>query len=261
MSAGPEHDQLPQPDRPGLRAAWLGSRRVAVTAGIVTVGMLAGAGVAVAATSSSSPTPAPSPSASPRSASPGPAAPRSASPGPAAPRSASPGPAAPRSASPGPAAPRSASPGPAAPPKAGPWRMMRPGGMLPFGPAGFGPGMLGGLFGAVHGSAVVPKPGGGYQTVAFQNGKVTAVSAASVTLHSADGYSCTYQVTSATMVNAQRDGIGSIKDGNQVIVVATVSGSTATAVRLIDATLLQQGFHRFFGAPPGTGFKTAVPSS
>ena len=143
------------------------------------------------------------------------------------------------------------------PPKGGPWHIhgMAPG--LPFGPA-FGPGMLGGLFGAVHGTAVVPKPGGGYQTVAFQNGKVTAVSGTSITLHSADGYSHTYLVTSSTLVNAQRDGIGSIKDGNQVIVTATVSGSTATAIRIVDVSLLQQGFHRFFGAP-GASFKVAVP--
>jgi hypothetical protein len=55
------------------------------------------------------------------------------------------------------------------------------------------------------------------------------------------------------MVNAQRDGISSIKDGNQVMVDATVSGSTATAARIIDVSMLQQGFHRFFGAAPGGG--------
>ena len=211
MSAGPEHEQHPQPGKTGLRTAWLGSRRVAVLAGVVAVGVLAGAGVAFAATSSPSPTPTPS---------------------------------------------ASAPPGHAMPPKGGPWRGLH-GAVprLPFGPA-FGPGMLGGLFGAVHGSAVVPKPGGGYQTVAFQNGKVTAVSSASITLHSADGYSHTYQVTSSTMVNAQRDGIGSIKDGNQVVVTATVSGGTSSATRIIDVSLLQQGLHRFFGAPGG-GFSRA----
>lgn len=131
-----------------------------------------------------------------------------------------------------------------------------------FGPA-FGPGMLGGgLFGAVHGTAVVPKSGGGYQTVAFQNGKVTAVSSTSITLRSADGYSHTYPVTSSTIVNAQRDGIGSIKAGNQVVLIATVNGSTTTVIRIIDVTQLQQGFHRFFGAPPGANAKPpAVPSS
>ena len=66
--------------------------------------------------------------------------------------------------------------------------------------------MFGGLFGAVHGTAVVPKPGGGYRTIAFQNGKVTAVSSTSITLHGADGYSHSYRVTSSTLVNAQRDG-------------------------------------------------------
>ena len=211
MSAGPEHEQHPQPGKTGLRTAWLGSRRVAVLAGVVAVGVLAGAGVAFAATSSPSPTPTPS---------------------------------------------ASAPPGHAMPPKGGPWRGLH-GAVprLPFGPA-FGPGMLGGLFGAVHGSAVVPKPGGGYQTVAFQNGKVTAVSSASITLHSADGYSHTYQVTSSTMVNAQRDGIGSIKDGNQVVVTATVSGGTSSATRILDVSQLQQGLHRFFGAPGG-GFSRA----
>jgi hypothetical protein len=219
MSAGPEHDQPTQPGKTGLRAAWLGSRRVAVLAGVVAVGVLAGAGVAVAATSSSSPTPTPAAS---------------------------------------PTAPSARPPLHALPPKGAPWRIH---GAFPFGPAFAGPGLLGGgLFGAVHGTVVVPKSGGGYQTVAFQTGKVTAVSSTSITLRSADGYSHTYQVTSSTMVNAQRDGIGSIKNGNQVVVDATVSGSTATAIRIIDMTLLQQGLHGFFGAAPGANVKPAVPA-
>ena len=216
MTAGPEHDHDAQPGKPSLRTALQGSRRFAIMAGVVTLGVLAGAGVAVAATSSSG---------------------QPASPG--------------ASASPSP----SPSVRPHFPPK-GPWHMRAPGG----GPFDFGgPGALGGLFGAVHGSAVVPKPGGGYQTVAFQNGKVTAVSSTSITLHSADGYSHSYRVTSSTLVNAQRDGIGSIKAGNQVIVTATVSGSTATATRIIDVSLLQQAFHRFFGGAHAPDFKVATP--
>ena len=128
------------------------------------------------------------------------------------------------------------------------------------GPIAFGPDALGGLFGAVHGTAVVPKPGGGYRTVEFQNGKVTAVSSTSITLHSADGYSHSYQVSSSTLVNAQRDGIGSIKAGHQVIVTATVSGSTATATRIIDVSLLQQDLHRFFGGANGPHFNVGAPS-
>ena len=216
MTAGPEHDHDAQPGKTGLRAAWQGSRRFAVMAVVITVGVLAGAGVAVAATSSSGQPPALGASASP---------------------------------SPSPSA------RPHFPPK-GSWRMMPPGG----GPFAFGgPGALGGLFGAVHGTVVVPKSGGGYQTVAFQNGKVTAVSSTSITLHSADGYNRTYQVTSSTLVNAQRDGIGSIKTGNQVVVTATVSGSTATATRVIDVSLIQQGIQRFFGGARGANFKMVTP--
>ena len=218
MTAGPEYDHDAQPGKTGLRAAWQGSRRFAVMAVVITLGVLAGAGVAVAATSSSG-----QPTALGASASPSP--------------------------SPSPAA------RPHFPPK-GSWRMMPPGG----GPFAFaGPGVLGGLLGAVHGTAVVPKPGGGYQTVAFQNGKVTAVSSTSITLHSADGYNRTYQVTSSTLVNAQRDGIGSIKTGNQVVVTATVSGSTASANRINDVSMIQQGLHRFFGGARGANFKMVTP--
>jgi hypothetical protein len=223
MPAGPEHDHHTPPDKPGLRAAWLGSRRVAVLAGVIVVGVLAGAGVAVAATSS--PSPAPTPTASP--------------------------------------------PAPSAPSARPPLRWLLPNGRarhihgaLPFGPAFAGPGPLGGgLFGAVHGTVVVPKSGGGYQTIAFQNGKVTAVSGTSITLRSADGYSHTYQVTSSTMVNAQRDGIGSIKNGSQVMVDATVSGSHTTAVRIVDLSLLQQRLRHFFGGAPGAKVKVPVPNS
>jgi hypothetical protein len=218
MTAGPEHEHDAQPGKTGLQGAWQGSRRFAVMAGVVTLGVLAGAGVAVAATSSSGQPAAPGASASPSPSS-------------------------------------SPSVRPHFPPK-GPWRILPAGG----GPFSFGgPGALGGLFGAVHGTVVVPKSGGGYQTIAFQNGKVTAVSSTSITLHSADGYSRTYQVTSATLVNAQRDGIGSIKAGNQVVVTATVSGSTATATRIIDVSLIQRGLHRFFGAAHGGGLKMATP--
>jgi hypothetical protein len=85
------------------------------------------------------------------------------------------------------------------------------------------------------------------------------VSGTSITLRSADGYSRTYPVTSSTNVNAQRNGLGSIKVGNQVVVTATVSGSTTTVIRIIDVTQLQQGFHRFFGPAPSASFKAAVP--
>ena len=112
------------------------------------------------------------------------------------------------------------------------------------GPAGIIGGAIGGpgLFGVVHGQVVVQKPGGGYQTVDIQQGAVTAVSSTSITLKSADGFTKTYTVTSSTLVNAQRGGIGSIKVGNKAVVSATQRGAVANASRITDLTLLQQAW-------------------
>lgn len=125
-------------------------------------------------------------------------------------------------------------------------------------PGGFGFG-FGGPFGAVHGQFVVPKSGGGYQTIDTQRGSVTAVSATSITVKSADGFVKTYQVVSSTNVDAQRDGISTVKTGHQVAVTATVSGSTATALSILDFNLLPAmhggpGWnHPAPSAPPTTG--------
>jgi len=113
---------------------------------------------------------------------------------------------------------------------------------------GVGSGLGGGMFGVLHGQFVVAKPGGGDQTVDVQNGQVTAVNSTSITLKSSDGFTKTYVVASSTLVDAQRDGIGSVKVGNQASVQATVSGSTATAVSIMDRTLVQQTW-------PGSGFR------
>jgi len=120
---------------------------------------------------------------------------------------------------------------------------------------GFG---FGGLFGAVHGQFVVPKSGGGFQTVDTQRGSVTAVSATSITVKSADGFIKTYQVMSSTNVDAQRNGIGSVKTGHQVVVMATDSGGTATAVSILDFSLLPAMHgpswnHPAPSTPPATG--------
>ncbi|HUA31935.1 MAG TPA: hypothetical protein VMC03_23850 [Streptosporangiaceae bacterium] len=130
----------------------------------------------------------------------------------------------------------------------------------PNGPGGHGfrrfgaVGGFGGLYGALHGQLVVTKPGGGYETVDVQSGQVTAVSTTSITLKSADGYTKSYTVAASTNVDAQRDGIGSVKVGNQVTLLATVSGGTATATGITDLTLLPQGH-------PGFGFGRTKPGS
>lgn len=99
----------------------------------------------------------------------------------------------------------------------------------------------------MHGQFVVPAAGGGYQTEAFQMGKVTAVSGASLTVRSADGYTRTYRVTTAARVIPGR-GIASVKAGDQVRVITTVRGSMATVTGVIDLSRL-----RGKGFMPGRG--------
>lgn len=93
--------------------------------------------------------------------------------------------------------------------------------------------------GALHGEFVVPKDGGGYQTVATQRGEVTAVSKDSITVKSEDGYSRTYSLTEDTLVNAARDGIDDVKVGNTVQVTAVVADGKATASSVNDGTVRQ----------------------
>ncbi|HUC24702.1 MAG TPA: hypothetical protein VMA73_18485 [Streptosporangiaceae bacterium] len=109
-----------------------------------------------------------------------------------------------------------------------------------------GSGRMGGPVPILHGQAVLSKPGGGYQTVDYQRGTVTAVSAGSITLKSTDGFTQSYGITGTTIVGAHRDGISSVKAGNMASVIATVSGKTVTATRIIDWTLLQHS-HMPFG--------------
>jgi hypothetical protein len=104
------------------------------------------------------------------------------------------------------------------------------------GKGGFGPRGEFGIGGALHGEFVVPKDGGGYQTVATQRGSVTAVSKDSITVKSDDGYSRTYKVAAETLVNAARDGISSIKTGSTVNVSAVVADNTATATSINDGS-------------------------
>jgi hypothetical protein len=114
-----------------------------------------------------------------------------------------------------------------------------------------------GRAGVLHGTVVRPKPGGGTVTVEIQNGAVTAVSQSSITLKSEDGFTRTYGVTSSTIVAARRDGIGSVKVGDQVWVTATASGGTVTAIRIGDLSQLRFGP----GDRPGPAGQRLVPPS
>lgn len=121
------------------------------------------------------------------------------------------------------------------------------------GRGGFGGG-FGVAAGALHGVFVVPGSSGGYQTEDTQRGSVTAVSGSSITVKSADGFTKTYKVTTSTQVDEQSDGIGSVKVGHQVSVLATVSGAAATATSIQDLSLSQAG-----GFPPGGNSSGSTP--
>ena len=137
--------------------------------------------------------------------------------------------------------PNTTAPGQVAPdPNGGPRKHFGHGG--PFGPFG---GKMFGLFGgfgrggALHGEFTVKKPdGSGYQTVASQTGQVTAVSPTSITVKSEDGFSKTYSVDENTVVNAGRDGIGSVKNGDTVNVAGVIDGGNAKAAAVMDSTTL-----------------------
>jgi hypothetical protein len=131
----------------------------------------------------------------------------------------------------------------------------------PMGRPGFGPfrgldGLgLGGLAGGgvLHGTVTI-RSGSGYKTLDIRTGTVTQVSSTSITVQSSDQTSETYGVTSSTIVNSQAAGIGSVTKGDQVSVVATVSGSTATATNIVDTTKIKSSWKSFgFGQPPGNG--------
>jgi hypothetical protein len=115
-----------------------------------------------------------------------------------------------------------------------------------------GPGKPGGGFGiagpmgALHGEFVVPKQGGGYQTLVVQRGKVSSVSSSTITVKSDDGFSATYDVPATTPVNAARDGIGSVKKGDEVTLVAEKKSGNDTALQVGDLTRMQ-GLRERFG--------------
>lgn len=123
----------------------------------------------------------------------------------------------------------------------------------PGGPGRDGHGPRGGFPGAVHGTFVVPNQDGtGYQTVQMQHGVVTAVSATSISVKSADGFTATYVVDSGTEVN--RGGtIADIAADADVLVQGVVDGSTVTAQRIVDTAAFGKGMGRGDGDGDGPG--------
>lgn len=130
------------------------------------------------------------------------------------------------------------------------------------GPGGHhGPGMGGPGGPAVHGELVVETEDGVFATVLVQRGEVTAVSATSITVKSADGFSKTYAVgaDSEIHVDGADAAIGDVEVGDTVGVRATVSGSTATVDHLMAGDPPARGEGRGPRGPAGEG--QASPSA
>lgn len=118
----------------------------------------------------------------------------------------------------------------------------------------FGLGGALGPNGAIHGTFTIKGPNGSYETIATQYGTAGTVTASSITVKSADGFSQTYTVDPSTVVDADSNGITSVITGDTVSIQATVSGSTFTAQTVLDLTQVQANRKSWAPGPPaGSG--------
>ena len=87
----------------------------------------------------------------------------------------------------------------------------------------------------LHGEFVVSDANGGYTTVLTHTGTMTAVSAASITVRSDDGYTQTYMIQPITGSTA------SFTVGDTVAIHATRTGQTETVTSSIDRSVTAPG--------------------
>lgn len=121
-----------------------------------------------------------------------------------------------------------------------------------FGPNGgqlrdFGPALS--LADALHGEFVVADG----STHLLQTGKVTAVSATSISVTSTDGYAKTYGINSSTRIDGGQSTVDTIKSGDEVTVIA--KQTDLSAITVTDrATMMQRvpGQPGQPGQPPQT---------
>jgi hypothetical protein len=113
--------------------------------------------------------------------------------------------------------------------------------------------------GGIHGQFVVPKPGGGYQTVLTQVGTVQSVSGSSINVKSEDGYTHTYSVNNDTLVAAGDNGIADVAKGDTVRVLAVGSA----AKQIVDVTKVQSLRGKYWKQKPEQpeGSESPEPSS
>jgi hypothetical protein len=96
---------------------------------------------------------------------------------------------------------------------------------------------------ALHGEFVTTGTSGNYVTEFLQKGKVTALSATSLTAQSDDGFTKVYTIDSTTATG--------VTQGEAVTIVATTSGTTATATSITETSTTANGGPG--GTPPSAG--------
>ncbi|QQQ78476.1 hypothetical protein IOD16_08465 [Saccharothrix sp. 6-C] len=112
------------------------------------------------------------------------------------------------------------------------------------GPGGYGRGPGGGL-------VMMGGPFGDTQHGEFQNGEVTEVGDASITVKSGDGFSETYSVDGDTRVNGGQGDLDDIERGDVVTVIATeAADGEATADSIMKGDVMRGGPRQGNGQPP-----------
>jgi hypothetical protein len=108
-----------------------------------------------------------------------------------------------------------------------------------------------GLFGLspLHGEFTIAAPGGGYRTIALQTGQVTSVTASAITVKSQDGFSRTYTVDDATLIDSGDNGISDVKPRDTVRIVAVLTGGKARAMHILDVTKVERLHGRWRRGP------------
>ncbi|GLX01466.1 hypothetical protein Misp02_55520 [Microtetraspora sp. NBRC 16547] len=120
-------------------------------------------------------------------------------------------------------------------------------------PTGGAPGhMMEGPLGAVHGELVVPKRGGGYQTVTTQTGKVSSINKGFIAVTSTDGFARTYKIDDSTRICAGRKGLSDISTGDTVLVISPSKGNNAPAALIVNLSRPQWSVGHGGGAPAPT---------
>ena len=100
---------------------------------------------------------------------------------------------------------------------------------------------------ALHGDFTVQE-NGSYVTERMQRGEVTALSSASITVKSTDGYTQTYTIDSST------EKASNLATGSSAMVLAKLNGTAATATSVTDANQTLGGGMNSGPGFPGQGF-------